>query len=69
VIGRPEADGIWDVIDTAAAARLVRMAPDPSSAAQALVTAAEGAGAHDNLTAVVISVPTAKPFAVRKREG
>lgn len=62
-------DGIWDVIDIATAARVVRTTPDPSSAARALVAAAERAGARDNLTAVVISVPAAGPLAVRTQEG
>jgi serine/threonine protein phosphatase PrpC len=52
-------DGLWDALDLAEAARLVRAARTPPGAAQALVQAALRSGARDNVTAVVVRVPWA----------
>ncbi len=50
-------DGLWDVLGPEDAARAVRPADGAHAAAQALVDAAEAAGAHDNVTALVIRLP------------
>lgn len=50
-------DGIWDVLTVEDAARVVRAAATPQAAANALVAAALGADASDNLTAVVVRLP------------
>jgi serine/threonine protein phosphatase PrpC len=47
-------DGLWDVLTAEDAARLVRPAAGAHAAAEALVQAALDAGAHDNVTALVI---------------
>jgi serine/threonine protein phosphatase PrpC len=47
-------DGVWDVLDVDEAAGLVRRAVAARSAARALVDAALGIGASDNVTAIVV---------------
>jgi serine/threonine protein phosphatase PrpC len=54
-------DGIWDVLDHAEAARVVRGAAAAQAAAQALVDAALAAGAADNVTAVVLRLGDLAP--------
>lgn len=50
-------DGIWDVLDAEDAGAVVRRAPSPQAAADALVRAALLGGTHDNVTAVVVKRP------------
>lgn len=50
-------DGIWDVLGLDDAARVVRQAATAQAAAQTLVDTALAAGAHDNVTAVVVRLP------------
>jgi serine/threonine protein phosphatase PrpC len=59
-------DGLWDEVDDAAIQQTLAEAPDPATAAAALVTLANISGGHDNSTAVVLFVhaePTDDPYA------
>jgi serine/threonine protein phosphatase PrpC len=47
-------DGVWDTLSLDDAARVVRMAGSAQAAAQALIDTALAAGAHDNVTVVVV---------------
>jgi serine/threonine protein phosphatase PrpC len=49
-------DGVWDVLEPHEAGRIVRSAPTPQAAAQALIDAALIAGSQDNLTALVLGL-------------
>jgi protein phosphatase len=46
-------DGIWGLVDDPAIAAILAAHRDPSQACRALIETAEGAGGHDNETAVV----------------
>jgi serine/threonine protein phosphatase PrpC len=47
-------DGVWDVLSVEDAARVVRRAATAQAGADALIAAALAAGAHDNVTALVV---------------
>lgn len=50
-------DGLWGLVSDAAMFRIISEAPNPHRACQALVDAANAAGGHDNITAVLIRMP------------
>jgi serine/threonine protein phosphatase PrpC len=50
-------DGIWDTLGLEDAARVVRATATAQAAARALVDTALAAGAHDNVTALVVRLP------------
>jgi serine/threonine protein phosphatase PrpC len=56
-------DGVWDVLAAEDAARIARPIPNAHAAADALVQAALRAGAHDNLTALVVRMAESPPGA------
>jgi serine/threonine protein phosphatase PrpC len=60
-------DGVWDVLGQEDAARVVRAAGTAQAAAQALIDTALAAGAHDNVTAVVVRLPDLTPASPRGR--
>ena len=47
-------DGLTDLLDERAIAKLLKAKDDPEAACKALVTAANKAGGHDNITALII---------------
>lgn len=49
-------DGLTNMVAEAEIWRIVREAPDPQAAAQALIDAANRAGGRDNITAVVVEI-------------
>ncbi len=54
-------DGVHGVVDDEALCRIVQAAPDPQSAAEALVEAAIRRGTRDNATAVVVEATQVSP--------
>jgi len=50
-------DGLWGLLSEADMFRLISEAPNPHRACQALVDAANAAGGHDNITAILIRMP------------
>ena len=54
-------DGVWDVLELDQAADVARRAATAPTAAQALVEAALAAGAHDNVTTVVLRLADLAP--------
>ena len=50
-------DGLWGLVSDAAMFEIISEAPNPHRACQALVDAANAAGGHDNITAVLIRMP------------
>jgi protein phosphatase 2C len=54
-------DGVWDVLSVDDAGRIVQRAADAQSGADALIAAALAAGAHDNVTAVVVRLADLSP--------
>lgn len=51
-------DGLWGVIGDDGIARILGETPDPQEACDKLVMAANAAGGHDNITAVLIQMPS-----------
>jgi len=47
-------DGLTDMVDDKTIAGLLKTTPDPNAAAKALIAAANKAGGHDNITALII---------------
>jgi protein phosphatase len=52
-------DGLWGLISDAEMFRLIANAPSPHRACQMLVDAANSAGGHDNITAILVRMPNA----------
>ena len=50
-------DGLTDMLSDKAIAKILKEQADPQAACQALVRAANAAGGHDNITAVVVDWP------------
>jgi protein phosphatase len=62
-------DGLTDLLWDDEIERIVQGRPNVKSATEALVEAANHRGGHDNITVVLISVPTAMEGSKRKRKG
>lgn len=52
-------DGLWGMLEDAELARTLRSATWPHDACQTLVRQANAAGGEDNITAIVVALPTA----------
>ena len=50
-------DGLWGVVPDETILRIVRSAPDPQTACEELIRAANAAGGPDNITAILIHFP------------
>lgn len=50
-------DGLWNEVDDAALAQVLRRETDPRRAVRRLLRAANDAGSRDNVTAIVVDVP------------
>jgi serine/threonine protein phosphatase PrpC len=50
-------DGLWGVVPEEEIVRLVTTSPDPQSACQLMVDAANAAGGPDNISAILVRVP------------
>lgn len=62
-------DGLTDLVWDDEIQRIVHDRPNVKSAVEALVEAANGRGGHDNITAVLISVPSGLTVPQRKKRG
>lgn len=49
-------DGLWDLVDDTAIARILTTAPTPGVACQQLIQAANEAGGKDNITVIVVKL-------------
>lgn len=62
-------DGLWDMVEEADMAKIVREAEDPGQAVERLIAAANAAGGEDNITAVVVACHAAPPSAASEETG
>jgi protein phosphatase len=63
-------DGLTDLVWNDEILEMVRLKPSVKEAARALVDLANERGGHDNITVILLSVPTDfKPYARKKRAG
>ncbi len=51
-------DGLWGLVPDEKILKLVQQAPNPQAACEALVAAANAAGGPDNITALMLQIPT-----------
>ncbi len=50
-------DGLWGVVPEKELTRIIREAPDPQSACEQMVDAANAAGGPDNITVILVRIP------------
>jgi PPM family protein phosphatase len=62
-------DGLTDMVRDRDIERIARNEPDPQRAAEALVTAANNAGGHDNITVVIVQVTELDSEAAEASDG
>ncbi|MDR1082529.1 MAG: Stp1/IreP family PP2C-type Ser/Thr phosphatase [Coriobacteriales bacterium] len=61
-------DGLTGMLNTATLQNILTENPDPQQAADALIDAANNAGGHDNITAIVVDVSEVDPQAEKRQK-